>query len=125
LRLLRTDSPRTASAVTGASAATPRLFAAGLDHRSAALELRDRIFVPEGELPGFHAELRRAGIAQAIVLSTCDRVEVMGAHPDPAAAAAAAIRLFAQRAGVLEFRAHHLRGQGGPACRACRVRPMR
>jgi glutamyl-tRNA reductase len=86
--------------VTGAPTGTPRLFAAGLDHRSAALELRDRVFVPEGELPGFHAELRRAGIEQAIVLSTCDRIEVLGAHPDPAAAAAAAVRLFAERAGV-------------------------
>lgn len=86
--------------MTGAPASTPRLFAAGLDHRSAALELRDRVFIPESELPGFHAELRRAGIEQAIVLSTCDRIEVLGAHHDPAAAAAAAVRLFAERAAV-------------------------
>lgn len=92
--------------MTGAPSGTPRLFAAGLDHRSAALELRDRVFIPEGELPGFHAELRRAGIEQAIVLSTCDRVEVLGAHGDPAAAAATVTQLLAARAGVPSLHGH-------------------
>lgn len=78
----------------------PRLFAAGLDHRGAALELRDRVFIPEAELPGFYAELRRAGIEQAIVLSTCDRIEVLGAHADPAVAAAAVADLLARRANM-------------------------
>jgi glutamyl-tRNA reductase len=83
-----------------------RPFAAGLDHRSSPLELRDRVFIPEGELPGFHAELRRAGIEQAIVLSTCDRIEVQGVHADPAAATAALTRLLAERAGVLSLHRH-------------------
>jgi len=90
--------------VAGASEA--RLFAAGLDHRSSALELRDRIFIAEDELPGFHAELRRAGIAQAIVLSTCDRIEVLGAHADPSAAAAAVVGLLAGRAGMPSLHGH-------------------
>jgi glutamyl-tRNA reductase len=90
--------------VAGAGAA--RLFAAGIDHRSSALELRDRIFIAEAELPGFHAELRRAGIEQAIVLSTCDRVEVLGAHGDPAAAAAAVNSLLAARAGAASLHGH-------------------
>jgi glutamyl-tRNA reductase len=92
--------------VAGASAGTARLFAAGIDHRSSALELRDRIFIAEAELPGFHAELRRAGIAQAIVLSTCDRIEVLGAHEDPAAAAVAVHALLAARAGVPSLHGH-------------------
>jgi glutamyl-tRNA reductase len=92
--------------VTGTPAATPRLFAAGLDHRSAALELRDRAFIPEGELPGFHAELRRAGIEQAIVLSTCDRIEVLGAHTDPVVATAAVLQVLATRAGVASLHGH-------------------
>ena len=85
----------------GASTGAARLFAAGVDHRSSTLELRDRIFIAEAELPGFHAELRRAGIAQAIVLSTCDRIEVLGAHEDPAAAAVAVHALLAARAAIL------------------------
>jgi glutamyl-tRNA reductase len=94
-----------------------RFFAAGLDHRSSALELRDRVFVPEDELPGFHAELRRAGIEQAIVLSTCDRIEVLGAHADPAAAGAAVIRLLAARAGVPSLHGHAYALTDAPALR--------
>jgi glutamyl-tRNA reductase len=88
--------------VTGVDAAGARPFAAGLDHRSSPLELRDRVFVPEAELPGFHAELRRAGIEQAIVLSTCDRIEVQGVHPDPAAAVEAVTRRIFGVAAALE-----------------------
>ncbi|HEX2115829.1 MAG TPA: glutamyl-tRNA reductase [Alphaproteobacteria bacterium] len=90
----------------GASPSAARPFAAGLDHRSSPLELRDRVFIPEGELPGFHAELRRAAIEQAIVLSTCDRVEVQGVHPDPTSATAAVTRLLAERAGVPSVHRH-------------------
>ena len=92
--------------MAGASSGTARLFAAGLDLRSAALDLRDRIFIPEGELPGFHAELRRAGIEQAIVLSTCDRIEVLGAHADPVTATALVAALLAARAGVPSLHGH-------------------
>lgn len=85
--------------MAGAPTGQARLFAAGLDHRSSALDLRDRVFIPDAEMPGFIADLRHAGIGQAIVLSTCDRIEVQGAHTDPEAAAEAVMRLLAARAG--------------------------
>ncbi len=85
-------------AQTGPAAA--RLFAVGADHRSSRAALRDRLFIGEAEMPGFFADLRGAGIGQAIVLSTCDRVEVEGAHHDPGAAVEAVIGLFAARAGL-------------------------
>lgn len=81
-----------------APAGETRLFVAGLDHRSSPLELRDRVFITEAEMPGVLAELRQGGIEQAIVLSTCDRIEVQGAHRDPEAAGDAVIRLLAARA---------------------------
>jgi glutamyl-tRNA reductase len=92
--------------VSAASQGTAHPFAAGLDHRSSPLELRDRVFIPEGELPGFHAELRKAGIEQAIVLSTCDRIEVQGVHADPAAAGEAVARLFSARSGLPSLHRH-------------------
>lgn len=78
--------------------ALPGLAVVGLDHRTAAPVLRDAMFVTEAELVPFHEALRAAGIAQAIVLSTCDRLEVQLADPDPAAASARVAAVFAARA---------------------------
>lgn len=72
----------------------------GFGHRSVSARLRDRLFVEDQELSGVLAELRAAGVTQAIVLSTCDRVEVQGAAADPAAFAQAALRLLATRSGL-------------------------
>jgi glutamyl-tRNA reductase len=60
-----------------------RVFAVGVNHKSGSAFLRDRLFVDEEMLPEFYGRLARESIGQAIVLSTCDRVEIQGAHPDP------------------------------------------
>src|SRR5258708_28432207 len=62
--------------------------------------LLDRLFVQDGEMAGFLADLRAAGLTQAIVLSTCDRVEVQGAASDPAAFARSLLSVFAARTGL-------------------------
>ncbi len=80
------------------SAAVPVVV--GFDHRRSSPALRDRLFVAEGEMTGFLADLRAAGLAQAIVLSTCDRVEVQGAAADPGAFAQTLLRLLATRSGL-------------------------
>jgi glutamyl-tRNA reductase len=59
----------------------------GLDHRTCPDPIREALFVADEELPGFLEALRRAGFAEAMVMSTCDRVEVRafhGAAGDPA-----------------------------------------
>lgn len=58
------------------------LVVVGANHRSSPALLRDRIFVPDNEAPRFLADLRREGMPEAQVLSTCDRVEVQAIHPD-------------------------------------------
>lgn len=78
--------------------ALPGLAVVGLDHRTASPVLRDAVFVTEAELAPFHEALRAAGIFQAIVLSTCDRLEVQLADPDPAAASARVAAMLAARA---------------------------
>jgi len=60
-----------------------RIFAVGVNHKSGSAFLRDRLFVDEEMLPEVYGRLARESIGQAIVLSTCDRVEIQGAHPDP------------------------------------------
>jgi len=61
--------------------ATGRLVIVGANHKSSSLMLRDRLFVEDGATPGFLDRLRQAGLTQALVLSTCDRVEVQAIDP--------------------------------------------
>ena len=67
--------------------APARYVAVGANHRSSVMALRDRLFIEADALPAFIERLRAAGVKQGVVLSTCDRIEVQAAHPDPAVAA--------------------------------------
>lgn len=54
-----------------------RLSLVGVSHANAALEIREKLSVPNDEAPGYLAELRTRGLAdEALVLSTCNRTEV-------------------------------------------------
>lgn len=81
------------------AAGRARPFAIGATHRSSTIELRDRLFVDEGAAPALYERLAAAGVGQAIVLSTCDRVEVQGMAEAPEAAIDAVRRIFAGRLG--------------------------
>lgn len=72
----------------------------GANHKSASLTLRDALFVDDAAAPGFLEGLKRAGLAEALVLSTCDRVEVWAIHTDPAQAALLVDEALALRAGL-------------------------
>ena len=73
---------------------------AGANHRTSSLSVRDRLFIPENAIPVFLERLRAAGIRQALVLSTCDRVEVQAVHDDHPRALQSILALFADHAGV-------------------------
>ncbi len=77
-----------------------RPFVVGLNHRSSSLGLRDRLFLEDSQIPAVLGRLRLAGVGHALVLSTCDRIEVQGMDDDPETAAARAIAAVAQHAGV-------------------------
>ncbi len=52
----------------------------GLNHRSAPVALRERFAFPEAKIPEVLQSLRAAGIAdEAVILSTCNRVEIYAA----------------------------------------------
>ncbi len=54
------------------------LIVVGLNHRTAPVEVRERLNVTEAQLPSRLAEVRSLpGVAGAAVLSTCNRVEVI------------------------------------------------
>ncbi|MBT5107643.1 MAG: glutamyl-tRNA reductase, partial [Rhodospirillaceae bacterium] len=76
------------------------LFVVGANHRSSPIGLRDRVFVDEESAPLIFDQLRRSGVTQALILSTCDRVEVQGASDNPQSAIATVRKVFAERAPV-------------------------
>ena len=82
------------------SAVSPRLFVVGANHRSASLGLRDQLFVDDAGVPDFLTGLKRRGLHEALVLSTCDRVEVWASHHDGAIAAELNGDAFAERVGL-------------------------
>lgn len=74
-------------------------FVVGATHRSSTIALRDRLFIDEAAAPEFFRRLAEAGIEQAVMLSTCDRVEVQGMSETPSVAADAVLAILAARAG--------------------------
>lgn len=55
----------------------------GLNHRTAPVEVRERVAVPPDRLPEVLTRLRRElGIPECVVLSTCNRVELYAALPE-------------------------------------------
>ncbi len=55
----------------------PRFVAIGINHKYAPLEVRERLAYPDRRIPGALKALReRAGCDEAVLLSTCNRVEI-------------------------------------------------
>ncbi len=66
-----------------------RLVLTGLSHHTAPVDVREKLAIPEGLLSEALAELRaQPGVDEAVILSTCNRVElaVTAPHGDPAGA---------------------------------------
>jgi glutamyl-tRNA reductase len=76
----------------------------GLSHRTAPIDVRERLALPAEAISGFLSELvAEQAVAEALLLSTCNRVEVVAAGPDGAASplepiAVAARKLLSARA---------------------------
>lgn len=56
--------------------AKPRtFFAFGLNHKTAPVEVREKLYVDERDVPAF-LELLRPALAECVILSTCNRTEI-------------------------------------------------
>lgn len=63
------------------------IFCLGVNHKTAPVEIRERLAFAEKAVPHHLTEICGIGnISEAVVLSTCNRVEIYGGSPDPAAA---------------------------------------
>jgi glutamyl-tRNA reductase len=67
----------------------------GLSHRSSPVTVRERFAFPEAAVPEALAKLRReTGAGEAVILSTCNRVEIYAVTTAPESQAAAALRKY-------------------------------
>ncbi len=53
------------------------LFAFGLNHKTAPIEVREKLYIQETEIPELLAELNKT-LSECVVLSTCNRTEIYG-----------------------------------------------
>lgn len=88
--------------MTGRAQMPAGLIVVGANHKSSTIVLRDRLFVDDAAAPAVLAALRQAGIEQAVLLSTCDRIEVQGVASAAAEPERAVARVLGERAGVGE-----------------------
>lgn len=63
------------------------LLIVGVNYRSAGVRLREALFVEEERLPERLVQLRELALPESLLLSTCDRVELLAAAEAPAEAA--------------------------------------
>lgn len=101
------------------------LVAVGLNHKTAPVELRERLALGTGDVAAVLPLLReRAGLGEVMVVSTCNRVEVYGVAPQWARAGERVLQALAELRGVplAELVAHtFVRGDRTAASHICRV----
>jgi glutamyl-tRNA reductase len=77
------------------------LFVSGLSHRNAPVELRELLAVDEDKLRELLSDIAATGIVrEAIILSTCNRVEVYAVADVPGEARASMFRQLCRHRGV-------------------------
>src|SRR5207302_9932927 len=75
-RLLRSDLG-CARPARRAADETMKLLITGVSHKTAPVEVRECLAFRQDTLPAALADLRgRAGVSEAVILSTCNRVEI-------------------------------------------------
>lgn len=70
----------------------------GLSHHTAPIDLREKFAIPDGDVPALSAQLRAApGVQEAVIVSTCNRVEFYVAAEGAAEGFAAVDEIVASR----------------------------
>jgi glutamyl-tRNA reductase len=73
----------------------------GLNHRTAPVEVREQVAFDDGRLqPALHHLRALEGVAEAAILSTCNRVEVIACGPEPEKLAAGLPAFLARERGL-------------------------
>jgi glutamyl-tRNA reductase len=77
------------------------LLALGVSHKTAPVEVRERLALPEGRAAAFLRDLRGArDVHEAVALSTCNRTELYLVVGDPVEGESRALAMLATQAGI-------------------------
>jgi glutamyl-tRNA reductase len=77
------------------------LLAIGVSHKTAPVEVRERLSLTEGRASEFLRDLRGdAAVREAVTISTCNRTEIYAVAEDPVAGESAVLSMLARRAGI-------------------------
>ncbi len=79
---------------------TNRLFLVGINQRSAAADLRARLFVEEPDVAALLNELRVLGFRESMAIATCERLELLAVREDGKALAEPLFQMMAARSGL-------------------------
>jgi len=77
------------------------LLAIGVSHKTAPVEVRERLALPESRAAGFMRDLRGAtAVHEAVAISTCNRTELYLVVGDPVEAEGTALSMLSSQAGI-------------------------
>ena len=77
------------------------LLAIGVSHKTAPVEVRERLALSQAQAPEFLRELRGAAdVHEAVAISTCNRTELYLVVGDPVEAESTALAMLARQAGI-------------------------
>jgi glutamyl-tRNA reductase len=77
------------------------LLAIGVSHKTAPVEIRERLALPEARAAEFLRDLRGAAdVHEAIAISTCNRTELYLVVGDPVEAESSALTMLSRQAGI-------------------------
>ena len=80
---------------------TGELLALGVSHKTASLDLRDRVALPDGRASRVLAELvEHEAVHEAVAISTCNRTELYLVTADAVEAENAALTILSRQAGL-------------------------
>ena len=83
-----------------ASAPAVPLLMVGLNHQTASAALRDRLFAAAPDPEPLLADLKDSGIAEGMVLATCERLELLAVSDRPQPPVAALLEVLARHSGM-------------------------
>jgi len=77
------------------------LLAIGVSHKTAPVEVRERLALPEARVADFLRDLRGAAeVHEAVAISTCNRTELYLVVGDPVEAESSVLAMLARQAGI-------------------------
>lgn len=74
--------PQIEESKLGSTAIPKTFFAFGLNHKTAPVEVREKLHIDEAEIPSFLNLLRKT-LSECVILSTCNRTEIYAVSDSP------------------------------------------